>query len=229
MDIDRAKLREKLGDSFDLEELRTLCFDLNIEYQNLPGTREGLAREMVAYCEKRNRLSELIEACRRKRPDVPWMDVFELAEPAEPTSRIRYYIASSAPEAEEKFTISGENYERLVKYNPETGADFIIFDLSHPPQDWLKYVGGPLPLLSDIVFVAFEGVTELGGKNILDVVTTSYKYPASHLAICKNRNDLSRALEAIEYKMAEAMQKMTTQKMTTQVTLASVRQRGGLR
>jgi hypothetical protein len=227
MDIDRAKLREKLGGSFDLEELRTLCFDLNIDYQNLPSTREGLAREMVAYCENRDRLPELIEASRRKRPDIPWTDVLELAEPP---SRIRYYIASSAPEAEmaERFKISGENFERIVKYNPETGADFIIFDLSNPPQDWLKYVGGPLPLLSDIVFVAFEGVTELGGKNILDVVTSSYKYPASHLAICRNQNDLSRALEAIEYKVAEAMQKMTTQKMTTQVTLASVRQRGGL-
>ena len=39
----RAKLRRNLSEHFK-EELRTLCFDLGIEHENLPETKDGMGR-----------------------------------------------------------------------------------------------------------------------------------------------------------------------------------------
>ena len=69
---DRAELRQKLAEHFNKEELRTLCFDLGIEHENLPDTKDGMARELVAYCERHGRIPELVAACQRLRPRVAW-------------------------------------------------------------------------------------------------------------------------------------------------------------
>jgi formylglycine-generating enzyme required for sulfatase activity len=68
--LDRAKLRELITVCFDKEELRTLCFDLEVYYDDLRGEgRAGKARELVAYFERRGRISELVAYCRRLRPN----------------------------------------------------------------------------------------------------------------------------------------------------------------
>jgi hypothetical protein len=70
--LDRVRLRQNLVTYFDLDELRTLCFDLGIEHENLPGTKEGMARELVRHCERHGRTAELVATCRRLRPRVAW-------------------------------------------------------------------------------------------------------------------------------------------------------------
>jgi hypothetical protein len=66
-------LRQILAERFDEGELRTLCFDLGIEYDDLPGKgRADKARELVAYLERRDRIPDLIEIGERIRPDVSW-------------------------------------------------------------------------------------------------------------------------------------------------------------
>jgi formylglycine-generating enzyme required for sulfatase activity len=68
--IDRVKLRERITSCFDEEELRTLCFDLKVDYDDLRGEgRAGKARELVTYFERRGRISELVAYCRRVRPN----------------------------------------------------------------------------------------------------------------------------------------------------------------
>jgi formylglycine-generating enzyme required for sulfatase activity len=69
---DRAELRQKLVEHFNREELRTLCFDLGIEHENLPDTKDSMARELVAHCERQGRIPELVAACQRLHPKVPW-------------------------------------------------------------------------------------------------------------------------------------------------------------
>jgi hypothetical protein len=57
----RSRLRQILAERFDEGELRTLCFDLGIEYDDLPGKgRADKARELVAYLERRDRIPDLI-------------------------------------------------------------------------------------------------------------------------------------------------------------------------
>ena len=69
--VDRAELRQMIAACFDAGELRTLCFDLGVNYDDLPGEgRADKARELVAYFERRGRIRELEEHCRQLRPQV---------------------------------------------------------------------------------------------------------------------------------------------------------------
>jgi len=69
--IDLVELRQALVKHFDLEELRTLCFDLSVDYDSLPGEgKEGKARELVAHVQRRGELESLILAVRRERGNI---------------------------------------------------------------------------------------------------------------------------------------------------------------
>jgi hypothetical protein len=72
------ELRSLLVESFDLEELHSLCFGLGINFDNLEGSAlESKARELIAYCQRQNRLSDLLAACRQQRPHVAWPDLLD--------------------------------------------------------------------------------------------------------------------------------------------------------
>jgi hypothetical protein len=69
----RTHLRRTLDACFDESELRTLCFDLGVDYDNLPHTtKAGAARELIGYLERRDRLPELVAVGQQLRPDVSW-------------------------------------------------------------------------------------------------------------------------------------------------------------
>jgi tetratricopeptide (TPR) repeat protein len=69
------QLRQTLTDRFNEGELRTLCFDLSVDYDSLPGEdKASKARELVAYLQRRDRIRELLETGKRLRPDIPWED-----------------------------------------------------------------------------------------------------------------------------------------------------------
>ena len=68
----RTELRQNLAKHFDRDELRTLCFDMGIEDEDLPDTLNSMARDLVAHCERRDRLAELTDKCRELRPDAAW-------------------------------------------------------------------------------------------------------------------------------------------------------------
>ena len=68
-----AKLHQNIAACFGDQELRSLCFDLGVDYADLPAEgKDGKARELVAHMERRGRLSELVEMCRKSRPHVEW-------------------------------------------------------------------------------------------------------------------------------------------------------------
>jgi hypothetical protein len=64
-------LRQILTEHFDLEELRTLCFDLEINFDGLRGEgQEAKARELIAFLQRRERLGQLASYIRQHRPDI---------------------------------------------------------------------------------------------------------------------------------------------------------------
>lgn len=68
---DPAVLRRTLIERYNLEELRTLCFDLGVSYDSLGG--EGLeskARELVAFMQRRSELDRLLSAIRSTRGNI---------------------------------------------------------------------------------------------------------------------------------------------------------------
>src|SRR5215510_2782237 len=66
-----SALRRILVERFDLEELRTLCSDLSIDYDALRGEgKEARARELIAHLQRRRQLDQLTSYIRQHRPDI---------------------------------------------------------------------------------------------------------------------------------------------------------------
>jgi hypothetical protein len=74
--IDHIELLRLLTKRFNEGELRTLCFGLDIHYDNLPGeSKTDKARELIEYLARREQTYKLIEVGKRQRDDVPWSEV----------------------------------------------------------------------------------------------------------------------------------------------------------
>jgi len=66
-------LRQILADRFSPGDLETLCFDLNVRYEDLPGQEHRLkALHLVQELERTNRIDELIKFGQAIRPDISW-------------------------------------------------------------------------------------------------------------------------------------------------------------
>ncbi|MCI0393335.1 MAG: NACHT domain-containing protein [Chloroflexi bacterium] len=66
-------LRELIVEHFSRGELVTLCADLGMDYDDLPGaSKPEKIRELIAYMERRGRLSDLFDQLSRSRPQVNW-------------------------------------------------------------------------------------------------------------------------------------------------------------
>ena len=73
-----TELRQILVKRFSEGELRTLCFDLGIDYDDLPGEgKANKARELIAFFERHDRVPELVEIVKQLRPSVSWDDMLE--------------------------------------------------------------------------------------------------------------------------------------------------------
>jgi hypothetical protein len=70
---DAGELRRRLVQHFSDNDLRSLCQDLAVDYEQLPGQgSEAKARELIAWLEQRDRLADLRAAAAHERPHVAW-------------------------------------------------------------------------------------------------------------------------------------------------------------
>lgn len=68
---DRATLRHLMGDLFNIEELKTLLFDLGVSHEEFPHPPlSSFCRELIAYFERIQNLSCLLTAVIQLRPAV---------------------------------------------------------------------------------------------------------------------------------------------------------------
>ena len=66
-----AELRRIIVNHFSIGELQTLCFDMGVDYETLPGEgKADKAREFVFHLVRERRIAQFIEICHRLRPDV---------------------------------------------------------------------------------------------------------------------------------------------------------------
>jgi hypothetical protein len=73
-----SNLHKEMDARFSLGEVHTLCFNLGIDYENVPGdTRSIQIRNLLISLAKQgnDRLQELIDMVRMERPRTPWQDV----------------------------------------------------------------------------------------------------------------------------------------------------------
>lgn len=191
--------RDLLTEHWNEEEMRTMCSDLKIPYESLGGVGHvGKVREIIAWCERQGRVHELVEKAKAERPQFrPDIDrVVETVAGLPELPVIKYFVATSVPEAEiaERFKIASD---RFMRVDQPRDADRIIFDLSRPPENWLRYVylGSELPVFERIIFVALEGIAELHSKSVYDILVGSYGHKPK---VCQNHDSLSDMLQIIE-------------------------------
>jgi hypothetical protein len=68
-----VELREALLRHFNLDELRILCFDLGVDFEDIAGdTFASKTTELVVYFQRRGLLHKLVERVRESRPDIEW-------------------------------------------------------------------------------------------------------------------------------------------------------------
>lgn len=77
-----ARFRQALMTSFSDRELKALCFDLDIDYENLPGqSKDERAVELLMHVRRRNQLPALADLCQQMRPEIPWREYLAAAKP----------------------------------------------------------------------------------------------------------------------------------------------------
>ena len=65
-------MRELIDQHFNDSELRSLCFDLDVDYDGLPGeTKSDKSRELIAYCKRHGRIRDLMTELKQQRKYVP--------------------------------------------------------------------------------------------------------------------------------------------------------------
>ena len=74
----RIKLRRILDEFFSMGELRGLCFDMQIHFDELAGeTKPEKVIALIEFCERRGRISELETKVYTLRPDASLEDMPE--------------------------------------------------------------------------------------------------------------------------------------------------------
>jgi hypothetical protein len=75
LNIRQRKLLQEFKKHFNEDELRSLCFDLGVDYEDLQAQgKAGKARELILYQEQRGDSDRLIDRCRELRPTISWED-----------------------------------------------------------------------------------------------------------------------------------------------------------
>ena len=116
----QRKLRQAIDEAFNLSELKTLCFDLEIDFDKLsPGNKEDKIRELVALCLRNQRINELISLCESARPKTNWRAMMETAvsDIDPPFMGLKYFDADHADLFFGRETLTAELTEHLQGNN----------------------------------------------------------------------------------------------------------------
>lgn len=69
----RKALAEKIETLFNSADIRILCFDLGVPYENIRGEiHSEKVRELIVYMARHERINDLLQECVKRRPDADW-------------------------------------------------------------------------------------------------------------------------------------------------------------
>ncbi|KAA3663460.1 MAG: hypothetical protein DWQ04_10600 [Chloroflexi bacterium] len=75
--INLSRLRQMIDKLFNESELKTLCFDLEVDYEKLPGSnKEDKVRELIGHFDRQEDIRRLVEYCRKQRPRSNWQTIY---------------------------------------------------------------------------------------------------------------------------------------------------------
>jgi len=127
-----SRLRRMLSERFDYSGLQSLCFDLEVDFDQLPGSGKGAkAREIVAYLKRRERVADLIEELHRVRSDNPLEGIKMVRSPSPSVQSLPRILAARFDESELR-TLCFEldiDYESLLGEGTADKARELVSDL----------------------------------------------------------------------------------------------------
>lgn len=133
-----GRLRHQISETFNIEELKSLCFDLNVSYDGLAGEGlDGKARELISYCLRHGSLAQLIQYCAEQRPHLTWNRPAELEE-----------LQTTSPSNDNLLTL----YKLVKAYNhnrqlsPSAERTFAGDDIAYTMREIAPRVFGQLPI-----------------------------------------------------------------------------------
>jgi tetratricopeptide (TPR) repeat protein len=118
MPLSPRELRQLLTSRLALRDVRAICFDMEIEYEQLAGdTLSDKIIELLALCRRTGRLDELLQTVRGERPDL----AAELAD--KPGVLSQHTPNADTPTNNHSITqkppIDNKDYMRCVAFNRE--------------------------------------------------------------------------------------------------------------
>ncbi|MCP4937310.1 MAG: hypothetical protein GY927_24655 [bacterium] len=120
-----TELHHILMNRFNLSELQDLCFYLEISYDELSGeNKNDKVRELISYLERRDRILELIRAGEQLRPDIRWVQIFQVDEEVPLTERL-YPLGTTAlvESNSDKFLLFAITWTELRGYIPDDNCN----------------------------------------------------------------------------------------------------------
>ncbi|MCP5098828.1 MAG: hypothetical protein GY943_25030 [Chloroflexi bacterium] len=130
--VDPRKLLRALIELFNENELRDLCFELSLDYENLPpGGKKDKAREMILYHSRRKRLNLLVSVFQEMRPGISIEAIEVTDDDEDPTlSDIKIPPAPTAkPQDTSNTVIAGQSFTALIRFlnKPEVKTAVVSF------------------------------------------------------------------------------------------------------
>jgi hypothetical protein len=187
-------------------------------YTQLKGNPRDKAQQFLEELKEHSSIPWLIEEGKTRIKRFPW-DPDEVIRPS------KYCIVSSLPENEVQ-----QEFDQLIKdylftrvervYEGEK-ADYLIFDLDHPHENWLKYLMNHLPKsrrgIGSILFVTLESKPEINeielkGNHIVSIISRYYGQESHKFKFCRAKGNLGPLLfTMIDSDTEEAMFKATNE------------------
>jgi hypothetical protein len=127
--IDTVTLRDTLVNHFNMNELKSLCFDLGINFDSLPGeTMQNKSQELIVYLQRHDRIEELVNQIRRLRPNIILQETDPVGFAVKERGRLRNILTNKFNEEDLKnlsFDL-GIDYEDLPAYGRQGKAREIV-------------------------------------------------------------------------------------------------------
>lgn len=150
---DRAQLREFLADRFNLSEMKTLCFDLGVDFEEFPhATKSEFSRELIAYFERKNKAGCLIAEMVQQRPDSWLTELLALVPSCQPNQKVQLILSNekikSRPNLRQKLAdLLGISSDEVMLIATAPGSIKVLLGL--PPEAVQRLFALSLPYQFD--------------------------------------------------------------------------------
>lgn len=181
-------LRQMMEQTFNLDDIQSITFDLQLDYENLDGnTKIAKIRALIQTCARLQRLPDLLTLCRQMRPNLDWEGAAPVVETAvSPTPTIlipdhngRIWADTDMERRRAERLINDAFFACLETFMQEAGQVVLLFDsMEEAPQTAVSWVRDELlPRLRDGQIA--DAVTIITGRKTLDITDLNIK----HLAV----------------------------------------------